>query len=244
MIIIIIAIIAIIIILIIVIYKFYFQNLKILTATETKKFLLLDSDNYVHNFNSADLIARNAFSINDYIQTIINSTSNFTKKEIIFLNLAVKQANKRLLVVDITQKYKPIWNFAKTISNKYENGYPHTRKNIIFISSSFFDNFDIKKAVKTIIHEQIHIFQRNFPELVNNYLFSLNYTLRKWPMTNSERELKRSNPDINNSIWIDPLGKEMLPLFNSLNPSSMNDLITEENHQHPYETMAYLIENL
>ena len=63
-------------------------------------------------------------------------------------------------------------------------------------------------------------------------------------MTNSEKKLKRSNPDINNLIWIDPAGKEMLPLFNSLNPSSMNDLITNENHQHPYETMAYDMENL
>ena len=95
--------------------KIKFTICNYLTAIETKHFLLLDSDNYIHNFNDADLIARGAFSLNSYIQTIINSASDFTKKEIDYLMDLLREYIKEYLddVNKNNMKLKVIGDISK-----------------------------------------------------------------------------------------------------------------------------------
>jgi hypothetical protein len=134
--------------------------------------------------------------------------------------------------------------FSKMDGNVYENGYPHTRYNIIFLSPSFFRfNWDEKK--KILNHECIHIFQRynpiateaflnknGFKKIGNfKYLFPDIYNLR------------RSNADIDENIWLSPDNNLLFPIFNSFTPKSLDD-VRDHKMEHPYEWMAYTFEDL
>lgn len=104
--------------------------------------------------------------------------------------------------------------FAK-YRNFIENGFPHTHKDVIFLSENFinkllgfYNNNDLDGAIKglgaTIIHEAVHILQRKnvneFLDLYKNY----------WSFTkvdniyNSEylREKTRFNPDGPDTNWV------------------------------------------
>ena len=55
------------------------------------------------------------------------------------------------------------WIFECTDNNdkkQYEEGLPHTRENIIFLTKSIIKNNE-ENLINTLIHEKIHIYQRN-----------------------------------------------------------------------------------
>ena len=75
-----------------------------------------------------------------------------------------------------TENFKEIanikWVFSKTESNgklSYESGLPHTRKNIIFLSDKVLIN-DEDELIKVLIHEKIHIYQRNNSDLFKSII--------------------------------------------------------------------------
>ena len=215
-----------------------------LSQNQTQEFLQSDLDNYITNFNQTDLKVRKVNSIDVYLEKISNSARSFTKKEKKYLNKIAQISNNQITNMNISFNQILLnipFTFAKTVNNKYENGFAHTRKNIIFLSSSFF-NLTKLNAIKTIIHEKIHIFQRFYPTETDNYLKSIGFQKIR-NLTTSEINNKRSNPDINNELWLDPNNKPMLPFFIN-NPKSMNDIVSKEKNQHPFEYMAYNIENL
>ena len=220
-------------------------NNQYLSKEDTFNFLSRDSDNYIHNFNQSDLIARKSSSIEDYIITISNSAISFTDKEKKYLDKISLIANNNIIKNNnfpFSQKLANIkFIFAKTNNHIYENGFPHTRENIIFLATQFFNNPE-SKAIKTLIHEKVHLFQRFYPNDTHNYLEQLGYQYQ-YELSAAQKQLTRSNPDINNSVWLDPNGNEMLPFFKNKNPKSIMDLIVSENDQHPYEAMAYSIED-
>ena len=88
------------------------------------------------------------------------------------------------------------WVFA-FMSNDYEEGLPHTRGNIIFISPIIIE-YDKNQLIKTLIHESIHIYQRYNKEIIDNYLKSNGFIAIK--NRNSEK-LIRSNPDLDEFIY-------------------------------------------
>ena len=55
-------------------------------------------------------------------------------------------------------------------NNNYENGLPHTRGDIIILNKNkFMINSDIKN-MKTLIHEQVHVYQKKYSNELNYYL--------------------------------------------------------------------------
>jgi hypothetical protein len=127
----------------------------------------------------------------------------------------------------------------------FSANYSHVVKNQIF--EPFYWTADLPEIVikqcqmvKESAQENIESFQRFFPNETYQYLNNNGFKY-KGELSTSQLQLKRSNPDINNSIWLDQNGNYMLPFFKN-NPKSMNDIITSEKNQHPYEYMAYYIE--
>ena len=223
--------------------NFIQSNNQYLSKEETFNFLFADLDNYIHNFNNSDLISRKVSSIDNYLYQISNSAASFTNAEKKYLDKITLMANNTIKNIDVpfAQQLANIqFTFAKTNNNNYENGFPHTRENIIFLATPFFKKSE-DDAISTIIHEKTHLFQRFYPNETHNYLQNNGYTLQG-KLSQSEMQLKRSNPDINNDVWTDSDGNLMLPLFNNINPKSMSDLATSEQKQHPYEEMAYSME--
>ena len=214
----------IIILLIILILKFfniieYFTNNNIyfMNKNETIKFIINDEDNYIKNMSVYDLYARKVSSTNEYINLITNNCLDFTDDQ------------KKIIKNNSNNSYFKI----ALIDNKYEEGYPHTRKDIIFLSPDIINNNNLKKIIK---HELVHIKQRFNKILFNNYDIS-----RK---RNTEL-LIRANPDLDEYIYKNKDNLELYYIYSSDKPTGINDIIKINNlGEHPNEIEAYELENI
>jgi hypothetical protein len=122
-----------------------------MTAEETIIFIRNDPDNYVKNLSKYDIVARNMKNSQDYIDNIINECYNFTERDMIKIDKCSVIAKNYF-----DNGYK--WKFA-LVGNIYEEGMPHTRTNIVFLSPKIV-NYDEDELTKILIHESVHIYQR------------------------------------------------------------------------------------
>jgi len=228
------------IIIAIVIYLIYINNYKenyenpdeiiCLSAEETQRFIREDRDGYIKNLSIYDLRARKAKSNDEYKQTVINSCLDITAEQKKKLSICCREARK---FFDNNRQ----WIFA-CIDNNYEEGFPHTRTTIIFLSPNII-NSNEENLIKTLIHESIHIYQRYNKEAMEVYLNKNNYSRnRKKP----EGSLIRANPDLDEYLYKDENGREFVAYYSSEYPKGINDItLTNYHYEHPYEKMAYEI---
>lgn len=218
--------------------------------TDTVSFLREDKDGYVKGLSSSDLYARKANSPDDYISNIIKCASSFTDLEKAKLTRCAKLADTFLKsytyrdIINGSDIAKMRWIFAVTRKNdvdRYEEGLPHTRGDVIFLSEyTINDNIavgdDDMILTSTLIHEKVHIFQRYNPEIIEKTIESMGYKVAP----NTDTKLKRSNPDINDKNYYDKNGKTFIFKYNSNRPKNINDVNGDDfSSEHPYETMAY-----
>jgi hypothetical protein len=224
-----------------IVFRFKLNDIKIIfnSELETKNFILNDADNYIKNMSKVDLIARN---VSNYLLTAANDALSFSTEEKQMLIRMMKQVNKRLKFKRLNLKKPNLVKFSK-MGNVYENGYPHTRYNIIFLSPSFFANV-AEKCEDILTHECIHIYQRYNPLDTERYLNMNGYKkIGNFKLLfPKEYLLRRSNSDIDDNIWQDVNGQLMFPIFSSNNPQSLSDLHCDKKMEHPYEWMAYYLE--
>jgi hypothetical protein len=205
-------------------------NCKFLSKEETKLFINNDIDNYIKNLSIYDIKARKVNSNEEYKKKVINSCLDFTLEQIEKLKKCSLEAEKFF-------NNNNIWTFA-LIDNNYEEGFPHTRTNIIFLSPNVI-NYEEIELIKTLIHESIHIYQRYNKKEIKEYLKNNGYSFSRYKPLVS---LIRANPDLDNIIYKDRNGIELVAYYNSDNPTGIND-ITLKNYmyEHPFEKMAYEI---
>jgi hypothetical protein len=225
-----------------------------LPAEETAKFIMSDPDDYIHNLNGWDLIARNVSVEVDYRRRAAAASLDFSEDQKARLIKAAAKADKFFASYKSdcaqTNKYVDIsgkdivaipWTLALTNGKAYEDGMAHTRANIIFLSTEI-DETD-KNLTKTLIHEKIHVYQRLYPSQTNAYLANKGYI--RWKFRQGVPRM-RSNPDVNPWIYIEPTTeKPMMALYVSDNPKNISDVLTAFNdihYEHPYELMAYTIQ--
>ena len=226
---------------------FFTQNTPaFMSKDDTIKYFKQDIDGYVKNLTDLDLIALKSTSHDDYINKIITDAADFSQSDKKKLIRACGEAD------DFFRKYKGIsevnfkklanmnWIISKTNGKWYEAGYPHTRENIIFITQDVINHRDI---VRIMIHEKIHVFERLYPEDIENWMKSQGYKPYKLL---SDYPLARSNPDVNGIVYLDKNGNETLAQFKNKNPSGIDDAVYPGNKdwkfEHPYETLAYLVD--
>lgn len=226
-----------------------------MTANETMDFLNMDSDKYIHNLSPLDLQARNVSSSSEYINNISQTAISFTEKEKDMLDICTKKADNFLRNMQLNELiYTQLinrddianikWIFAKTnnIDNKeYEEGLPHTRENVIFLSDNVL-KYEEKNLITTLIHEKIHIYQRYNEELFKNIIRMMGL-VEVSSIDHYTIKYMRSNPDTNRKLYIDnKTNNVMVCLYRTDKPSSINDVIMK-NHslEHPYEKIAYEI---
>ena len=135
------------------------------------------------------------------------------------------------------------WNFGCIQGKMYENGLPHTRNNIIIISSEDINNFSENKLINTLIHEKTHIYQKIYPLDIKKYIEKHKFTKFK---IRDKNDNIRANPDLDNWIYKD-LSNNIYQASYNKNPSSIEDInyfpINNQLYEHPYEKMAIEIEN-
>jgi hypothetical protein len=243
----------------------YDKHLYYLSKEETALFLERDEDKYVANLSPIDLYARKVSSNDEYINIIKGAATHFNRGDRLMLDICTKKADELLRNININNiskesnldyskylNYKDIanikWVMAITrVDNddsggigKYEDGLPHTRKNIIFLSQDVL-NYSEDEIIKLLIHEKIHIYQRNNEALFKNIIYNMGYV--EISVEPDKLKYIRSNPDVNNKIYKNvSTGELMICLYSSDKPKSINDIVLQNySMEHPYEKIAYEI---
>tara|TARA_Y100000389_G_scaffold25231_1_gene21911 strand:+ start:7981 stop:8817 length:837 start_codon:yes stop_codon:yes gene_type:complete len=228
--------------------KFQEKKINFLTKEQNATFLYNDTDNYIKNLTGIDLFARKVKNNNIYKNKCINCATNFNQHQINIITQACIEADKYLSSYNYLLNGNDIaiidWNIALTTNYnnfEYEEGLPHTRENIIFLSNKLIPNTISNSLINTLIHEKIHIYQRYNYDILENIINKMGYT-----KTSFKNIKQRSNPDLNNSIYINKNNEKLSCLYKSDKPNGINDVTCLENNnlfEHPYELLAYTIAN-
>lgn len=213
-----------------------------LSKEQCLSFIMNDSDKYFQNLTQYDLLARSVNTINEYKNSIISL--DFSEIDTQRIKFYCDHIDKYLFKNNICGQ----WVFALTSGACYENGFPHTRSNIIFLSSDILLSDD-KQLLTTLIHEKIHIYQRLFKQKVQNDLLNMGYKVISTRSYFLEINNKlRSNPDLDEYIYSHPELGPMFTLYSSDNPQNISDVIIKPNnnnkYDHPFELMAYEVSTI
>ena len=224
-----------------------YQPVLFLHRNDTCQYFKQDPDEYFDSLSMPDLISQNSFSKEQFQMKACLASSTFTFYEKLRCMIACKKANlffKRLNIPNIdNQKLVDIpWILAKTNGKIYEDGYPHTRDNIIFVS-----DITLKSTIldQILVHEKVHIYSRLYPTEMKNWMYQ-----HKFDLVSSVpyRDIVRSNPDSDRLIYKDKNGRMMHTLFRSIHPLSLNDADYPVKNcpgsEHPNESLAYYIDYL
>ena len=205
-----------------------YNSITFLSKEQTQAFIKEDADDYIKNLSIYDLRARNVKSNDEYLKLVIDSCMDFNEE----------QKQKLMICANEAKKFydnKINWTFA-FVNNNYEQGYPHTRGAVIFISNNTI-NSNNGELTKTLIHESVHIYQRYNKNEIKQYLIENNYYISRKRDKNS---LVRSNPDLDEYIYKDKNGVEMIANYTNENPKGINDISLKNlMFEHPFEKMAY-----
>jgi len=143
----------------------------------------------------------------------------------------------KLVDINLSRLADVQWVFAKS---GYEEGLPHTRGNIIFLSDDTLKQSDARlKSI--LLHEKVHVYQRANRGEMERVIKNAGY-VRVSQRLGSNRA--RNNPDIDEYIYQGPDGKMQVCRYTSDAPSSIRDVLCNPMEDHPYETMAYDVSSL
>jgi len=214
------------------------RNNKYLSKNEL--FLVLKNNtDYYNTFNKNDFKVRNINSIPEYIDKIQKSIGEFNSFHTNKLDYISHIADQKIKKINITgfngQKCSQIkWKFGLIKNKDYENGLPHTIKDIIILPRYVMDHFNNNELTRLLIHEKVHVYQRMFPNDIKEYLKSNNFTIYKKKDINDNI---RANPDLDQYIY-----KRNNLIYKSKyndNPLSLLDVDPkDQNFEHPFEEMA------
>lgn len=230
--------------------------IRFMSRDDVHQFIREDSDSYIRSLTYYDLVARKSDSHQSYLEKAINAAMNINEEEKSILQKSIDYANQFIRVtlpqanvpgILCETLYQLPWILARN-GRDYENGYPHTREQIIFLGTITITPSHVHTVAQTLIHEKMHVYQRFFPEHIKHYLAKLNcnkYMLRQ------ELPLVRSNPDLDKWVYIcDPAQdghrKPMIIEYKNERPASIGDVSPDSSshREHPYEHMAYYVANL
>lgn len=218
------------------------------TKEQTRDFIIEDKDNFINSLDKPNLIARKVNTKDEYKTISSKAATDFTKKEKeILTNVIIKVCDKldglskpilkkygldKKLLLSLSEK----WNIAKTKDIVFEMGMPHTRQNVIFLSSYYLakNEDEEKKLIETILHEFYHIYQRIYTKRYQIFLKT-----KDWEIVPYNKTDKRINPDLDNLVW-KRKDKIFIAKFNSLEPKDLKDIsLKESRFEHPNEYYAY-----
>lgn len=210
-----------------------------LNKNETADFFIKDNDSYVASLTPPDLHARNVKTHREYLEKCVNSAMDFDSRSKSIINNAIVLSDKYLRgldspYIDNEKMNKIMWKIALS---SCEEGLPHTRQDIIFLSPNVLKR-SVPEIASILVHEKVHVYQRKFLQEFRDSLLANGYSIigerREYP-------LARSNPDLDNLIYSDKDGNIMISLYKSDTPSSINDVVASSHGEHPFEEIAYVI---
>lgn len=181
----------------------------------------------------------------DYIQYFYGNKvfSEPTKEEMNNLLPALKKADKiaSKIVGKLGISKNIDWKIAK-INKGYDWNFPQTRADVVFLPEWFF----YKPSVRTLVHEKMHLYQRQFPEVFNK-LYN-KWGFKKIELNNSEinqigshgiYDKTINNPDTTDGgVWVFNKSKDeyLLPAYvigSNGRPTTFGFLMDKNNRNTP-----------
>jgi hypothetical protein len=217
------------------------KNVEFVDKETLIQMLINDNDNFYKYFFSNDYKVRNINNISEYNNRIISSVVNLNQDE---KNKVIQCCNdiedKKYSWFDNVKFNNIKWKIGTVSGTLYENGLPHTRNDVIIISKEYINKSSIKELTRTLLHEKVHIYQKLYPEDVDNFLDS--YKFRKLKLRDAQ-DNTRANPDIDQWIYVD--GNMVYKAEYNRNPRSLQDTkLHNQLYEHPFEKMAIEISNI
>jgi hypothetical protein len=189
--------------------------MEFLTRAQTQNLLASDPDGFISRLGPYDLAARHVRTRQEYKMIAINSAGSWTPDE---KDELWRQAQIAQEFIDTTIYSGIPWRFAKA---SYEDGLPHTRLDVIFLSGVV--------QARTLIHEIVHVGQKlrgaNIPP--------------GYVLTNKKFENLRANPDTDGKVWY----RNGVPAGGYFGSHPMNISDVTEAVRHPFEEEAYRLED-
>ena len=207
-----------------------------MTREETQEFLRADEDNFVNNLDTINKKARGVNNIYVYLDRITESATNFKKEDKVLLQESMNKAEKLML----NTKSKKLKEYGINIERlKMLRGFRLAlTRGKVYLEKN---RDKPEKVLRTLIHEIVHIYQRNNGRIYDEFLKEEFWTIVLKPK-NIER--RRMNPDLDLDIW-EKDGRVYMAKFTSDNPKSLDDIDIngESQYEHPYEYYAYRFSN-
>ena len=194
------------------------EHIRILTGEETRKIICAKSgiDNYYDSFSALDLRARGVSSLNEYLRRIksvcLDGTCDPDKESIVRRACASvdwTDVNSRgSQWIDMGRLRALPWTIALTkgMGSAYEYGLPHTRGDVIVIPESAVADTD--EFVDTLMHEQLHVYQKMYPEDFQKYLDSEGFVRHCWRRSPKDGQFQENfiqnvaaNPDADEWVY-------------------------------------------
>jgi hypothetical protein len=225
------------------------NNNDYINKSDLQDYLIKDIDNYYKHFSDKDFKARKVNNIEHYYNNIKLSCVDINNNIKKILNKCINKANNKLnkyscVGFDGSKCANIQWKIGIVKDKLYEEGYPHTRHDVIIIPLYLLNN--TSQLVNILIHEKIHVYQKLYPEDINEYLKNNGFTKYKLRSEYNEMGNSRSNPDMDEWIYKDKDGNIMMAEYID-NPKSIMDVktipINNSKYEHPFEYMAYDITN-
>ncbi len=223
-------------------------NIYYLTKDEVMDLIEKDYDNYFNSFTIYDLEARDIKTIDEYKTLIKNNLGDINGEKRLRLSRLMEEADKRMSKIKLEyfdgKKAKEIpWRIGYIKNNTYEDGLPHTRSNVVFVSDKVI-GYDDENLIGTLVHEKVHIYQRLYPEEMDKYKRMKNYKIWRRRDTNDRI---RANPDTDMYIYKNGEDKIMKSEYVE-GARGVEEVVTypknEQSSEHPNETMAIEIERI
>jgi hypothetical protein len=214
-------------------YCTYGERVRFFSRKDLVSFIMNDHDGYIKTLNTQDLRDRGCKTQSEYKSKYINNIIEFTLLQKKRIKKYVHQASEFLRTVrsPFISNYhimKIPWVFART-TMLLETGHPHTRQGVIFLPENSLDRPDIN-IVRTLVHEQIHVYQKMYRYKFIHSLLHNGYTI----IGRMSDATRMSNPDADDHIYRHPSGRIMMWKRDS---KDWKDAL----YEHPNELIAYKV---
>lgn len=236
-----------------------FPSPKMVTREEFNRSL---NSAYFSNLGLGDMQARAAQNSREYRDTYVKSLMLFTENEPCIQNL-FKLARKaddycRGHSVPALAALPGIpWRFA-ILRDDVEGGMPHTHSDVVCLPQSFLGHPSKTHAIRTLIHEKIHVLQRLRKDLTDAFVAAAGYkrVLQRSSLDPAMLSHVRSNPDVDGYIY---RRQGACPTIFQLSGRSLSDILSvclemedgtdsstdsTDSYEHPFEMMAYSLSEL
>jgi hypothetical protein len=209
--------------------------------------LISNEDGFYSSFFDYDWKARKVGGLEEYKKLIGKAVRDFNENEKQKLRLCMESCDKFLEKVNMSgfDNIKALnigWRVGRVEGRLYEYGLPHTRKDLIILSDENM-NEDVRTLTRTLIHEKVHLYQKQNNDDMERYMEMNNFERHK---LREYEDLVRANPDLDAWIYKNRVTGQVYKCeYTSSDPNSIIDVKnTDQMFEHPFEILAVKIGKL